>query len=80
MILGPALIMLNKYILDDLAFPYPLFLSGLGVLFSALVAYLAIIFRYVEIQRKDQVEGMQVSYDTVISIFIFSILIATCIN
>ena len=31
MILGPALILLNQYILRALKFPYPMFLSGLGV-------------------------------------------------
>lgn len=57
MILGPSLIMLNKYILDNLDFPYPLFLSGLGVLFSALVAFLAVKLGFVQLERKDQVEG-----------------------
>ena len=57
MLIGPSLIMLNKYILQDLDFPYPLFLSGLGVLFSAIVANLLVLFRVVELQRKEQVEG-----------------------
>ena len=31
MCVGPALILLNKYILSELNFHYPMFLSGLGV-------------------------------------------------
>lgn len=44
MIIGPTLIMLNKYILYDLKFPYPIFLSGLGVLCSGLFAQLIVRF------------------------------------
>ncbi len=44
MLVGPSLIMLNKYIMQDLDFPYPMFLSGLGVLVSGLVSYLLIKF------------------------------------
>jgi hypothetical protein len=29
--IGPALIMINQYILKSLSFPYPMFLSGLGI-------------------------------------------------
>jgi hypothetical protein len=38
MIVGPMLILVNKYILKDLGFRYPMFLSGLGMLTTALVA------------------------------------------
>ena len=34
MLVGPALILLNKHIMQQLSFPYPMFLSGLGVLTS----------------------------------------------
>ena len=44
MLVGPSLIMLNKYIMQDLNFPYPMFLSGLGVLVSGLVSFLLIKF------------------------------------
>ena len=37
-VVGPALILLNKFILHSLDFPYPMFLSGLGVLVSGVVA------------------------------------------
>ena len=39
MCVGPGLILLNKYILSELDFHYPMFLSGLGVLVSALVRF-----------------------------------------
>ena len=35
MFAGPLLILLNKFILSNLNFPYPMFLSALGVVFSA---------------------------------------------
>ena len=58
MFIGPGLILLNKYILSSLDFPYPMFLSGLGVLVSGLVAQLIVRMGYVVLQRKEQVEGM----------------------
>lgn len=51
MLVGPSLIMLNKYIMQDLDFPYPMFLSGLGVLVSGLVSYLLIKFGFVTYNR-----------------------------
>ena len=57
MFIGPALILLNKYILHNLAFPYPMFLSCLGVATSGLVAQVAVRAGYVVLQRKEQVEG-----------------------
>lgn len=58
MIIGPSLIMLNKYILYDLKFPYPMFLSGQGVLFSGLVSQLIVRLGYVKLQRRETVEGI----------------------
>jgi uncharacterized membrane protein len=58
MFVGPSLIMLNKYILHDLHFPYPMFLSGLGVLVSGLVAQFMVRAGYVTLQRKEAVEGV----------------------
>lgn len=58
MFIGPGLILLNKYILSSLDFPYPMFLSGLGVLVSGLAAQLAVRLGFVTLQRKEQVEGM----------------------
>lgn len=59
MVIGPALILLNKYILQDLSFPYPMFLSGLGVLVSGIVAQLLVRFGYVQLHptRREAVEG-----------------------
>jgi hypothetical protein len=58
MIIGPALILLNKYILSDLDFPYPMFLSGLGVGVSALVARILVSLGYVQLTKKDAVDGI----------------------
>ena len=58
MFIGPTLILLNKFILHNLNFPFPMFLSGLGVLVSGLVAQVIVRSGYVVLQRKDAVEGM----------------------
>ena len=58
MFMGPALIMVNKYILSSLDFPYPMFLSGLGVLVSGLVAHALVRVGYVTLNRKDTIEGI----------------------
>ena len=58
MFIGPALILLNKFILHNLDFPFPMFLSGLGVLVSGVVARLIVGLGFVPLQRKDAVEGM----------------------
>jgi hypothetical protein len=36
--MGPALILLNKYIMEQLGFSYPMFLSGIGTVFSGIFA------------------------------------------
>ena len=58
MVIGPALILLNKFILHNLNFQYPMFLSGLGVLVSGIVARMLVGCGYVTLQRKDAVEGL----------------------
>ena len=58
MIIGPSLVLLNKYILYDLNFRFPMFLSGLGVLVSAVVARLLVAIGVVDIQQKEAVEGV----------------------
>lgn len=58
MFIGPSLILLNKFILSNLEFPYPMFLSGLGVLVSGIVAQVIVRSGFVVLQRKEQVEGM----------------------
>lgn len=42
MIVGPALMMLNKYILQDLHFDHPMSLCSFGVVSSAIVAHLVV--------------------------------------
>lgn len=58
MLVGPSLILLNKFILSKMDFPFPMFLSGLGVLVSGVVAQLLVRSGVVVLQRKEQVEGM----------------------
>lgn len=58
MLFGPALILLNQYILKSLNFPYPMFLSGLGVAASGFVAQILVKTGVVVLQRKDAVEGI----------------------
>lgn len=58
MFIGPTLILLNKFILQNLSFPYPMFLSGLGVAVSGLVAQVIVRSGHVVLQRKETVEGM----------------------
>lgn len=57
MFVGPCLILLNKYILSSLDFPYPMFLSGLGVACSGVFAHILVRLGFVSLQRKDAVEG-----------------------
>lgn len=58
MFAGPVLILLNKFILSNLHFPYPMFLSALGVIFSAIVARVVVMLGFVKLQRKEQVSGL----------------------
>jgi drug/metabolite transporter (DMT)-like permease len=55
--IGPALIIINQYILKTLHFPYPMFLSGLGVLFSGVFAKLLVRFQFVKLERLEAIEG-----------------------
>lgn len=57
MVIGPALIMLNQYILKSLNFPYPMALSGMGVLASGIFARVLVGLGYVQIQRAEAIEG-----------------------
>lgn len=58
MVVGPALILLNKYIMQDLNFPYPLCLSGLGILSSAIFARVLVYFNFASIEKREEVEGV----------------------
>jgi len=42
MVVGPSLMLLNKHIMEDHAFPYPLSLSGLGLVASGILARLLV--------------------------------------
>lgn len=57
MAVGPSLIMLNQYILKFLDFPYPMFLAGLGILSSGLVATIAVKMGWLQTQRAEAIEG-----------------------
>lgn len=57
MLIGPALIMLNQYILKAMNFPYPMTLSGIGVVASGLFSYVLILTGHVKIQRAEAIEG-----------------------
>ena len=57
MLVGPALILLNKYIMQKLPFPYPMFLSGLGVFTSYLFSKALIVAGFATVEKKAEVEG-----------------------
>jgi drug/metabolite transporter (DMT)-like permease len=56
-LIGPSLILVNQYILKALHFPYPIFLSGLGVVTSGLTAKLIVQLGFVKMQRAEAIEG-----------------------
>ena len=58
---GPTLIVLNKTIMHDHGFPYPMALSALGLVGSTVVAYVAVAMGWGEIRKKniDAVSGLQ---------------------
>lgn len=55
---GPALILLNKHIMQELRFPYPMFLSGLGVLSAGSFAALLVNVKVVILEKQDEVRGV----------------------
>lgn len=57
MMVGPALILLNKFIMQDMQFPYPLCLSGFGIASSALFARVLVFLKFASIERSEEVEG-----------------------
>lgn len=58
MFVGPALILLNQYILKTLNFPYPMFLSGLGVFSSGLFAQALVRLGHVQVEKPEAVQGI----------------------
>ena len=54
MLVGPALIVVNRNIIKDLKFKFPMFISGLGLVGSALLSVLLIkVFRLVALEKSD---------------------------
>ncbi|ETO21914.1 hypothetical protein RFI_15291 [Reticulomyxa filosa] len=54
LILGPTLIMLNKYILGSLKFKYPILLAALGMLFSGIIVHGLVFFNRITIRKNVQ--------------------------
>ena len=61
--IGPGLILLNQHILKALNFPYPMFLSGLGVLASGILAQLVVKLGLVNLERQESVQGNEVEFN-----------------
>lgn len=55
MAVGPSLILVNKYILRDLGFSYPFFISGLGLFVTGSVAHIIVRLGYVKLVNEDTV-------------------------
>lgn len=55
MLVGPLLILNNKFVLDDLMFPYPVFLSSLGVISTALFSRTVVMLGFVPLEHKSTV-------------------------
>ena len=58
MMVGPALILLNKFVMQDMHFPYPLCLSGFGIALSAIFARVLVYFKFACIEKSEEVEGV----------------------
>ena len=58
--IGPGLILLNQHILKALNFPFPMFLSGLGVLASGILAQIVVNLGFVKLERQESVQGTYV--------------------
>lgn len=76
MLIGPSLIIINQYILKTLGFPYPMFLSGLGVLFTGLAARLVVALGMDKIQNDESIQGIN-WYKTVLPIGVASAITLT---
>lgn len=57
-IVGPSLILMNKYIMDDLSFDYPLLLSCIGIAVSGLFARCLVYTGIVKLERSESITGM----------------------
>jgi len=54
MVIGPALMLLNKHIMQAHAFRYPLSLSGLGVLASTLFSRASVALGFAEVRKESR--------------------------
>ncbi|ETO10998.1 hypothetical protein RFI_26378 [Reticulomyxa filosa] len=52
LVLGPTLIMMNKYILHTLAFEYPILLASLGMFFSGVIVHVLAYFNKIVIRNE----------------------------
>ena len=55
---GPTLIVLNKVILQSGQFPYPIFVSNLGMIVSALLARVAAALGFITPKKDKMIEGI----------------------
>eukprot|EP00511_Aplanochytrium_stocchinoi_P006909 CAMPEP_0204828794 /NCGR_PEP_ID=MMETSP1346-20131115/6726_1 /ASSEMBLY_ACC=CAM_ASM_000771 /TAXON_ID=215587 /ORGANISM="Aplanochytrium stocchinoi, Strain GSBS06" /LENGTH=367 /DNA_ID=CAMNT_0051958125 /DNA_START=293 /DNA_END=1396 /DNA_ORIENTATION=- len=55
MVIGPSLILNNKFILKDLDFKYPMLVSCLGLITTSIVSHLLVRFQFVQLQHRDVV-------------------------
>ena len=53
MLVGPSLVLVNKYILSDLKFSYPMTVSGIGVLFTGITARLLVYFKFAKLDENN---------------------------
>jgi len=55
LIIGPTLIVVNRQILKELHFNYPMFLSGLGLLFTSIVTMSVVGLGWVKLEQRERV-------------------------
>lgn len=55
LLIGPTLIVVNRHILKELHFNYPMCLSGLGLLFTTFVCVLLVQLGWVELEHRERI-------------------------
>jgi drug/metabolite transporter (DMT)-like permease len=55
--MGPTIILINQFIMKSLLFPYPIFLSALGVLAAGLIAKALVIMQVEKEPKSEGIEG-----------------------
>lgn len=55
LLIGPTLIVVNRHILKELHFNYPMCLSGLGLLFTTVVCLVVVQLRWVELEHRERI-------------------------